>query len=782
MEHPFPIAFAVTAMIAVTLLAAWRSVGQVARRTIAVAIGVIMLAIRPALAQPPTDAETAAAAFPSTVAVASEIAPLLDGVVLGDPAWADAVPATGFRQTQPDEGEPASERTEVRFIFTETTLYVGVVCYDREAGAITVSDSRRDSSLDDGDSIQIILDTFRDKQSGFVFGTSPAGQESDGQVVNAGEGRLGRSTTTSSGSGAGFNRNWDGVWEVRTTVSDIGWSAEFAIPFRTISYPSRDIQTWGLNVQRTIRRRNEIAYWAPLPRQYNLLRLSLAGQLAGIRVPATARHSLKISPYVAGDLGHSDNRETTTTVGDVGVDVKYAVTPGLTLDLTYNTDFAQVEVDRQQINLDRFSLFFPEKRPFFLENAGVFSVSSVRQVAGGNPAQTELFFSRRIGIGPDGQEIPILAGARISGKVSDSVSIGVLNMQTDAVGGVAPGNNFTVARVYRDLPNSSQIGALFVNRQATGELAGADDYNRTYAVDGRWGIGQNGQIAGFVARTRTPGLEGDDHAYNAAWDYNSQTWRFTLGYVEVADHFNPEVGFLRRRGFRNIDSGFSYITRPKNFLKLQQVRPHATFNRFWNFDGFQESSFLHLDNDLEFNDSSLVKTAWNITGEGVTTAFEIAEGVVVPVGSYDHNETQLSYESNRGAPVSVGVRARVGGFFGGHRATVGPTISVRTGDTFSASLQWSRNDVDLPGGHFIANLTSVQLAYNFSPRRFVQALIQYNDSADLWSANLRLGLLGQANTGLFIVYNDTRGLHDTIPAGSGRSLILKFSRLFDLAP
>ena len=450
----------------------------------------------------------------------------------------------------------------------------------------------------------------------------------------------------------------------------------------------------------------------------------------------------------SASTGHSDGRDRTTALGDAGVDLKYAVTPSLTLDLTYNTDFVQVEVDRQQINLDRFSLSFPEKRPFFLENAGIFSVSNVRQVAGGNPAQTEFFFSRRIGIGPDGREIPILAGARMSGKVSDSVSVGLLNMQTDAVGGVGTASNFTVARVYRDLPNSSQVGALFVNRQATGELAGHDNHNQTYAVDGRWGIGQNGQIAGFVARTRTPGLAGDDHAYDAAWDYNSETWRFTLGYVEVADTFNPEVGFLRRTGFRNIDSGFSYITQPKDFLKLQEVRPHVTFNRFWNFDGLRESSFLHLDNDLEFNDSSLIKTAWNVTGEGVTTAFEIADGVVVPAGSYEHHEAQqLSYQSNRGAPVSVGLRARVGGFFGGNRASWGPSISVRTGDTFRASLQWSRNDVDLPGGRFIANLTSAQLAYNFSPRRFVQALVQYNDNAELWSANLRLGLLGRANTG-----------------------------------
>ena len=747
-------------------------------RTVGIVLGVLLTAAT-GIAQPPTGLAIPLAAAPSFAAVATEDAPSLDGVVLGDPGWDRAAPATGFRQTQPDEGAPASERTELRIVFTEDTLFVGVVCYDRDPGSIAIADSRRDASLDDGDSVQFILDTFLDRQSGFVFGTSPAGQEYDGQVVNAGEGRLGRSTTTSSGSGAGFNGNWDGVWEVRTSLSDMGWSAEFAIPFRTLSYPAREVQTWGMNVQRNIRRRNEIVYWAPLPRQYNLLRLSMAGQVSGIRPPAAGR-DLKIVPYVAGDLTRSDARRRTTTLGDAGVDLKYNVTPALTLDLTYNTDVAQVEVDQQQINLDRFNLFFPEKRPFFLENAGVFSVSSVRQVAGGNPGQTELFFSRRIGIGPDGREIPILAGARLSGKVSDAVSVGLLNMQTEEVAGVSPANNFTVARAYRDLPNSSQIGAIFVNRQATGALAGSRDFNRTYGVDGRVGLGQNSQIAGFAAETDTPGLEGRDHAYNLAWDHNSERWRFTLGYVEVADNFNPEVGFLRRQGFRNVDSGFSFIARPSGISWLHQVRPHATFNRFWNFSGFQESSFLHIDNDLEFADSSLVKTAWNVTGEGVTEPFEISKGVIVPAGVYDHHEAQLAYESNRGAPISLGVRVRAGGFFGGRRATVGPTLRVRSGDRFNASLQWSRNDVDLPGGQFIANLTSARVAVNFSPRRFFMALVQYNDAADLWSANLRVGLLGQANTGLFIVYNDTRGLHDAIPVGGGRSLILKFSRLFDL--
>ena len=193
-----------------------------------------------------------------------------------------------------------------------------------------------------------------------------------------------------------------------------------------------------------------------------------------------------------------------------------------------------------------------------------------------------------------------------------------------------------------------------------------------------------------------------------------------------------------------------------------------------------ETSFLHLDYDWEFNDSSLAKTTWNITGEGVSAPFEIADGVIVPVGVYEHNDAEFSYNSNRGAPVNFSVRTTIGGFFGGDRVTWGPGINFRRGDTFNGSIRWSRNDISLPGGSFVTNLTSTNVTYNFSPRLFVQGLVQYNDTANLWSANLRLGLLQQANTGLFIVYNDTRGLHNTIPSGAGRSLILKYSQLFDL--
>ena len=707
--------------------------------------------------------------------------PVVDGDVLGDPAWADVPFATGFRQTNPDEGQPATERTEVRILFTADTLYVGVICYDRDPGAIIVTDSRRDSSLADSDSFQLIFDTFRDRQNGFVFGTSPAGQEYDGQVVNEGAGGSGMGRGGASrGGGGGFNLNWDGVWQVRTQVSDVGWSAEFGIPFRTLRYPAGDPQTWGVNFQRTIRRRNETAYWAPLTLQYNLFRVSQAGQLRGLQVPAGGTENLQLTPYVTGEAIRLDAHPArgTTAVGDVGADLKYSVTSGLTLDATWNTDFAQVEVDEQQINLDRFNLYFPEKRPFFLENAGAFTVSNAGGAVQGDPAQTELFFSRRIGI-EQGRVVPILAGARLSGKVSNAVSVGFLNMQTEEIDGLTPANNFTVARLRHDLPNRSSIGGLLVNRQATGRLAGDGDFNRTYAFDGRAGIGRDMDIQGFVGRTDTPGREGRDHAYNVSANYESQTWRFQGGFMESGEDFNPEVGFVRRVGFRKVDGGIFYTWRPENFLKSFELRPHVTFNRFWDFSGFMETSLLHMDNRWEFEDSSSLVTAWNVRGEGVKEAFTIS-GIPVPPGQYEWNEGNVWFNYNRSAPVNAGVRLVFGGFFGGDILSVRSQLNARYAETFNFSLIWTRNDIDLPGGSVVTNLVGTRVAYNFSPRLFAQSLVQYNDSDRLWSVNFRFGWLQDANTGLFLVYNETEGIDQYIPTGAGRSLILKYSYLFDL--
>ena len=714
--------------------------------------------------------------------------PEIDGDVLGDPAYAAAVPASGFVQSRPFEGQPASERTEVRIVHTDDTLYFGIVCYTADPATIIAADSRRDSDLTETDSFQIILDTYHDGLNGFVFGTNPAGVEYDGQVTNEGQGtgRFGgggsgrpSNSRQQRGSGGGFNLNWDGVWQVRTRVSDVGWSAEVAIPFRTLRYPTADVQTWGMNFQRNIRARNEQAYWSPMPRQFSLNRLSLAGELRGLRVPP--QRNLQLMPYSLGSATRRTVDGRTGGDGDAGADLKYSVTPSLTLDGTFRTDFAQVEVDDEQINLDRFTLFFPEKRPFFLENAGLFSV--------GQSGAVDIFFSRRIGLGERGEQIPIIGGGRLSGKIGTDTNVGFLNMQTEQAGGTdgvdgTPRQNFTVGRVRQDLPNRSNIGAIFVNRQASGELAGDRDYNRTYAVDGRWGIGQGGTVAGFAAATETPGAAGDNiHAYALSAQHQSELARLSLGYTEVAPNFNPEVGFLARRSYRRMNGSVFTTLRPDDFWGVHEFRPHINHYTIFDFEtGRQETQFTHIDNHLEWRNGYEIHTGVNITREGVFEPFEIFDEVVVAPGRYDHKEVQLAGNTNLGAPVSGNVNVIVGGLFGGSRVTVTPSVAARVGETLNAMLEWSYNDLDLPSGHFTTNLARLRVSYSFTTRMFFQALVQYNDRADLWSRNLRFGLLSDANSGLFIVYNDIQWLErrPELPFGAGRTLTVKYSYLFDL--
>ena len=723
------------------------------------------------------------------VAHASRVdsAPVVDGVVLTDPAWAEVTPVEGFVQNTPDEGQPSTERTQVYIGYTEETLYVAVVCYVTDPDTIIVSDSRRDSQLRDTDSFQIILDPFLDKQNGFVFGTNPAGIEYDGQVTNeGGGGRYGgggfvrrSGSQQQGGSGGGFNLNWDGVWQVRTTVSATGWTAEFAIPFRTLRYPAGVEQIWGINFQRNIRDRNEQAFWAPLPRQFNLNRLSLAGELRGLEVPR--QRNLKLIPYL---LGQAVSRDTgrTTAVGDLGGDLKYSVTPSLTLDLTYNTDFAQGEVDDQQINLDRFNLFFPEKRPFFLENAGLFSV--------GQPGQVEMFFSRRIGIGPSGEQVPIVGGGRLSGKIGNNTNVGFLNMQTSptGMGSDALATNFTVSRVRQDFASRSNLGAIFVNREATGQNTRSSEFNRTYAIDGQLGLGQTGTISGYAADTDSPTSHTDTHALSVIGNYASERYRVSTGVSEVGPNFNPEVGFYARRGYRRLDSQVRTTFRPENSWGIHEFEPHVSHYTVVNFrTGQQETQYTHFDNHIEWRNGHRLSTGVNMTREGVLEPFEIYPGVDIPVGRYDHTEGIFRFYTNRGARFGVEVSSIAGGFFGGQRMQIRPQFNMRIGETFNAELGVDRNDIRLPWGDFVTNLGLFRVSYSFTTRMFFQALFQYNDRRDLWSSNIRFGVLSDANAGLFVVYNDIRYFDDLVGQRfterdglGGRTLTVKFSHVFDV--
>lgn len=715
--------------------------------------------------------------IPIAAAAYTDVAPVLDGTVIGDPAYAQAIPITEFWQTTPQEGQPSSERTEVHLVYTDRALYVGVICYDREPEEIIVSDTRRDAPLDETDSFQMIIDTYLDGQNGFVFGTNPAGIEYDAQVTNEGQGAFGARQQT--GSGGGFNINWDGSWDVQTRTTEDGWSAEFEIPFRTIRFPATREQTWGVNFQRNIRRHNERSFWTRMPRQYQLSRVSRAGHVSGLIVPQP--RNLQVIPYTLGNVTRTfepGNPQVDPNV-EVGLDLKYSLTPSLTLDASYNTDFAQVEVDEQQVNLDRFNLFFPEKRPFFLENAGLFSVG-VSEFSG---QEVELFFSRRIGIGPDGELIPILGGTRLSGQTA-GVNVGLLTMQTREVEGTAAGTNFSVARIRKDLSNRSAVGIMATSRLHldAGESVPVEENNQALAIDGRWGIGQYTTLSGFVARTFSPHLNGAEHAFNMNVSYLSNVWRINTTITQVAENFNPAIGFLRRNSeYRKLTGLILYAWRPENSLGLLELRPHVSYQGYWDFKGFQEGGRWHIDNHFEWKGGFEVHTGINLTREGVQEEFEISGKVRVPAGTYDHREAQLVLITNQGRKVSISSRAILGGFFGGTRRNVSTTFRIRANEALTTELNWSYNDVHLPNGDFVINLFRTRLSYSFTPRLYIQGLFQYSDSAgDLWSANLRLGWLQSANTGLFIVFNDVSESSQPFHNSLGRTVAIKYSRLFNV--
>ena len=689
---------------------------------------------------------------PTAVAVPIETDPLIDGNILKDEVWQKIKPFGGLLQSQPNYGQMASERTEIRIAYTEHTFYLAVVCYDSDPDGLVVSDARRDALLDNTDAFLFIVDTYKDNQNGFIFGTNSLGVEYDAQVDNEG------------GTIGGFNLNWDGSWKVRTSVHDEGWSAEFAIPLRTIRFqPGKD---WGINFRRNIRKTNEIVYWSPMPIGFNLNRLSLAGTLTGLNLKTP--RNLKVIPYVLGQLAKDfeANDPKAKFTPEVGGDIKFSITPSLTLDLTYNTDFAQVEVDEQQVNLDRFNLFFPEKRPFFLENAGLFSV--------GSPGEVDLFFSRRIGIGDDGNIVPIIGGARLSGKL-DRTNVGLLTMFTDEVedAGIQK-NNFTVARVNHEFKGRSALGAAFINRSGIGV---DDDFNSTIALDGKLGLGRKARMTGFYARTNGPMDTINEHSFRLKTDYIWNSWEIGGGYTEVGEGFNPEVGFLQRSAFRKPEARILYHYRPKNENSvILELRPHISYNSFWNFEGFQETSYTHIDNHWEFKSGMEIHTGLNLTTEGVLDPFEISDGVTVLPGTYRHSESQLVFFTNKSNPVSVNIRSVIGGSFGGKRYQQSATLSVRLGDKFNSDFIYLYNNYQLPVGDFTANIFRSQMTYSFRPNLYVQSLVQNNSANELWAVNLRLGWLQRANTGLFVVYNYNVREGDPL----NNSIIVKYSRMFDL--
>jgi hypothetical protein len=458
--------------------------------------------------------------------------------------------------------------------------------------------------------------------------------------------------------------------------------------------------------------------------------------------------------------------------GDIGTDAKFGITPSLNLDATINTDFAQVEVDTQQINLTRFNLRFPEKRPFFQENAGLFTI--------GKDDELDLFFSRRIGLDEEGGLVPILAGGRLTGKIGSDLNVGVLNMQTAEVG-LHPGNNFSVVRASKELPNRSSVGGMFVNRTATGDLAGPENWNRTWGADAKFGIGEYFTINGFAARTETPGRTGRDYAFNVDSLYSDNTHEVGFEFGRTGEDFNPEVGFLENEfGYQR------YEVRVQETMRQDWIRewgfrewlPHASYTRYDYLDGGLNTASLHVDNHWDWENGYRVDTALQGAWEGFRVPFEIYPGVIVPAGETGGLFFRMNSNTDRRKAVSAALRWDVGTFLTGKQNSPRLQVTIRDGGRFTVDTTWNYSDISLPQGAFRTNLGNMRVTYNFTPLVFVQSLVQYNDRTRRWSGNFRFHMLETAGTGLFVVFNNTESLDGFGPIN--RAFIVKYVKQFDI--
>ena len=711
-------------------------------------------------------------------------APLrLDGV-LDEPIYARVEPFGGFIQQSPDEGAPASEGTDNWIFFDDESIYVGARVHESVTEAEWVANEmQRDSfQLIDNDGYIVVLDTFYDRRNGFAFRVNPIGGFSDQQVTDEGN----------------PNPDWNPVWDVRTGRFDGGWTVEMEIPFQSLRFRPGADQVWGIQLGRDIRSNYEEAYLTAVPISAGpgQFRLSVAGTLVGLEVPGDSR-TFEIKPYAIGSL--NTDRTVAPPIsndgdGSGGVDVKYGLTENLTADFTYNTDFAQVEVDEQQINLTRFSLFFPEKREFFLESQGIFDFGRVAGFGGfGGSARgilnappgvfppgdaPTLFFSRRIGLDEAGRTVPIVGGGRLTGKVGD-FSVGAINIQTnDSAATRASSTNFSVLRIKRDILRRSRVGAIFTNRSVSSRGDGA---NQAYGLDGSFSFYDNVNFYGYYARTNTPGLQGNNESYQAAFSYEGDLYGLLVDHLQVGRNFNPEIGFMRREDFRRSYVYAQFSPRPEGIEAVRQFTWGGSVDYIENGAGQLETRILSGRFQTSFENSDSLSADVQQDYEFLPRPFEITGDVTIPVGGYEFTDFQVSYRMGPHRRVAGGLSLQHGEFFAGDITAVGYSRGrIEVSRQFAVEPSVSLNRITLPQGSFTARVATTRLTYTFTPRMFASALLQYNSTNNVLSTNVRLRWEYQPGSELFVVYNDQRDtwLNRGFPILENRAFVVKLTRQF----
>lgn len=682
-------------------------------------------------------AQTAEAARPTVVAerLGQDERIVLDGV-LDDPAWDRAVPATGFRQQEPQEGTPPTERTEVHVVFNEDELYLGARMFDSDPSGIKAFQKQRDAGLGSDDRFMWILDTFLDGRSGYFFEINPAGLMGDGLL------RL--------SSGNGLNKSWDGIWEVRVSRDDLGWSAEVRIPFRTLNF-NPDLDQWGINFQRTVRRKNEEMLWSGWRRTEGLFRPNVAGRLTGL-AGLSQGIGLEARPYASASHRTRDDHGVAT--GDVGIDLGYSLTPSVRLAMTVNTDFAETEVDDRQVNLTRFPLFFPERRQFFLEG------SSLYQFAGSNDVTP--FFSRRIGLA-EGQPIPIEYGARLGGQAG-RYELGLLHVRTGNEG-AQPAETFSVARVKRALFEQSSIGLIYTRRATDdGAQLGLRD-RHTAGVDldlftSRFMGDRNLQFEAFyathnAARLDDPSTARDRSVWGLRLNYPNDVWDAHVSFREFGDEFDPAVGFTPRNGFRRLQPQVSWNPRPEWWPAVRQLEFEARLEYLTDLDGVLETREIGFTPfGLQFESGDNIEVGIGNQYERLTEPFEISNGIVLPEGEYSYTDVRLNAWSANQRPVSFRGEVTLGQFWSGTRQTYEVGLELRPSSSFSFDTEVERQTVSLAEGDFATTLSRFNGAWFPTPWTSLTSSIQYDDVSRVVGLNVRLRWIVRPGSDFYLVYTE----------------------------
>jgi len=633
-------------------------------------------------------------------------------------------------------GVPASQRTVVKAIRDGEALYIGVRAYDTEPSRVRARQLRRDADLSSDDNVQILIDSFHDRRGAFVFGTNPNGARWDGQLTDLDN----------------LNSDWNGIWDVAVTRDPQGWTAEFRIPFRTLRFhPGSDLR-FGFNVRRFIRRNNEQDLWRSWGRAEGLYQLLNAGELIDIG-SLWRSHELEVSPYALGRLVEPEHDSSGTRIssgypgGKAGMDAKLAVSPTLTADLTASTDFAQVEADQQVVNLTRFPFFFPEKRAFFLESSGLFDF--------GTPGRTQAFYSRRIGLDTSGNPVPIVAGARVYGRMG-TWRLGILGTRTGGADQAAD----AVVRIQHDLFARSYIGAIGSLRavsNAGAEATGGLDVDLPLVVQ-RKNIEPKFRIMG----TRTPRVAGVPLAWRLSTDYPNDLFDNFVSLYRIDRGFAPALGFVRRTGIWETTGHVDFMPRPHGLgiRQLDFTFPIPSWdviaNEFgslgrtadWQTAWFEWRVF---GGDRENGDHFEVNFQRQM--DAPTDSFPIFRGVTIPPGRYWWSRSELQYAMSANRPLSIAAFVNWGPFYGGRSADVELSATWRGGGRMILGADLARTAARLPDGGFTAVQTSTRIEYDLGTRTSVLGFVQYTNEDRRVDVNLRFHWIPTIGDDVFVVWN-----------------------------